>query len=351
MGKTDFIKRHGWVKIGIAVFIIFAGLSYINVLNEGTPFVGQWTPAFRQGTAAGSLTGQPAVGSVSGQPAVVNVSGSSQNPSLDVTVLDKKTGSIISEATVRVLNSSGSLVRSGTTSSGYVSLTGLAANTDYTLEILPSGAATAFYPFSVPAKTAGSGSNPIAAAYFGTNNGTTTYTVYNTDGITNNATTEAVTINQTKTFKIKLNLASSTNDNNYFGDGQLPIRAVVDYNSNDYTAFSFRTDAGEATGGFGGPAGHSTPDKNRSASAGFNLVDTQWNSGDEKYVYVTYTTGTIEPVNSGDANCSLRISFYDGARDQLSIGANSGAYVEAYSNDTDNADIGSTNLVTHYNCS
>jgi len=294
----------------------------------------------------------------------ITISGSSQNPSLVFTTFDQKTLSSV-DSTIELWKNTGSsreYIGSEKTVSGSATFSNLDPNTQYVAEVSDVNSGFIHYGKMVEVATLNAGSKTITVPIItGTQSADVpTITIYNNDDVTTNAfdynnvirfdtNTLNLGSNDTKTARIRIRPASTTNDNNYFGGGLIPIVCVADFNSLRLSSITAKFgDSSLSTTGV--PSGHIVPDLNHTSKIAFALPVSSMKPATDYDLKLTFKSSTA-PALSVDFNCnangydlnfdSVQITCYDGCRTK---NTNTGEYVNVYRDPVDLSNICASNI-------
>lgn len=314
-------KQQNWVLIGLVVLVGAFAFGFIQL------------PTASVQTSTTPQAGTPQVTTLTGNPALV------------VTVLDAKTQSVLNEATVRLLDSSGQLRATGNTTNGVVTLSNLDPSFTYTAEVLPISGTSAFYAFSAPLASNSAGSKTVVLTYNSESTTAPTVTIYNNDDLTANSATaaQAIGLNESVTFRFRVRPAASSNDNNRFSDGALAPLFAINYVPTHLQQLSMKEGTvamGTGTSPTGFSAYGSDSNNNRSGSA-FFVGNTKVLLPATNYDYYLTVKGdaSTQPValtGASSSDTEIHVYMYDSCRVQNS---QLGTYGEYYTNPIGGADL------------
>ncbi|KKU10792.1 MAG: hypothetical protein UX13_C0003G0004 [Candidatus Woesebacteria bacterium GW2011_GWB1_45_5] len=231
------------------------------------------------------------------------------------------------------------------TSDTFSNITG---NTGYTAVIGNTTGTFTFYPTLVHGVSPNTSTVtvPILVRQAATSAATTT--VYGDDDITavTLAAKQSLAVNGFSKFRIRIQPASSTNNNLFFSDNVLGPATVFDFNSvtiKSLTDLIEKGPLGQANMVPIGsaPAGHQIGDLERTTSIAYQMgMHKTLVPGQTYDITGTINAGSTEPTTTDDAS-DINVTIYDGC---LIRNSTTGAWVEAYRDPVSLANSCATNI-------
>lgn len=304
----------------IAVMVVLGGVGYLIFRDV-------------MGIGAGAiLTGLPTVAAPQG--------GTTDAPSLQISIYDPVTNEL-SNGSVTLFKDSErvGVERIGvfSSSAGVISVTNLDPSTEYVVEAEPSST-TSWYPFQTTMKTYSTGPKRETLVVKHIHNTVPSVSVFNNDNRTANSTSarQAIAASDKKKFHIQLQIASTTNDNNYLGDGQLGLLHQFDLNGTEFQSVEGSDDGGimdctTYTKVSGHPA---NSDGNKFAHLACISALKTLQAGQDYDTELTFTSTATNP--SSDSNGAISAIVYDSCR---ILNTNTGQYGEYWRNPVALGDI------------
>jgi len=226
------------------------------------------------------------------------------------------------------------------TTSGSVSITNLDPSQTYTMEITPDDT-TWFYPFKATATTNPTGPKQVGLPVDPMHNTAIEFSVFNNDNRTANSTSarQAFAASDKQSIYVQMRVPSTTNDNNYLGDGMKGLYFQFDLNGDAFQSVEAVDDAGAMDcSTYSKLSGHSNIDTNRTGNLACVSRLTQVKANTDYDLKFTWTSTSLDPVNSmtDDTNGSIWATVYDSCR---ILNTNTGQYEEQWRNPVTLGDI------------